>query len=102
MRYRRRPSLATRVTVLCLLVALVTVVVTGVVAGRLITSTATKVNQATLSEQADGVAEVIKSEDYDRPKLGIPRIIKALRGQDVSIVVRYPDGEFRESDPVPQ
>ncbi|ADD43558.1 sensor histidine kinase [Stackebrandtia nassauensis] len=90
-------GLASRITALCLLVAVVTVVVSGVVADRLIASTADDLNREALTQQADGVAELVKPEDHDKPLLGIPRIVKVLRGQQVSIVVRYPDGHYGKS-----
>lgn len=94
MRHGRGASLATRITVSCLLVAVVTVVVAGVVAAQLLTTTASELNREELAEQADGVAELVKPEDYDKPLLGIARVVKVLKGQGAKIVVRYPDGQY--------
>ncbi|WP_018686586.1 HAMP domain-containing sensor histidine kinase [Actinokineospora enzanensis] len=89
----RRPSLAVRVTALCLAVAGLVAVVGGVVSARLVVTTARQVTQQTLSDQAD-----VFAGQFADARLGLRRMIEVLHGQGVAVVVARPNGTVVTGD----
>lgn len=80
----RRGSLAQRVTVACLLVAVLAVGVAALVALRLVSVTAREVGATVLGQQADVVAAQVAD---DRGLVGLRRVVDVLRGQDIAVVL---------------
>jgi signal transduction histidine kinase len=79
-----RGSLAQRVTVACLLVAVLAVGVAALVALRLVAVTAREVGATVLGQQADVVAAQVAD---DRGRVGLRRVVDVLQGQDVAVVL---------------
>ncbi len=86
-----RGSLAGRITLVCLAVAGVAVIVAGLVASRLIRTTADNVLQSTLAAQADVVASQLDETGIGN-RLGVGKVADVVRGQGISVVVRRAGG----------
>lgn len=84
---KRRGSLAMRITLVCLAVAGIAVIVAGLVASRLIRTTADNVLQASLSAQADVVASQLDDTGIGN-RLVVGKVGDIVRGQGISVVVR--------------
>lgn len=91
---RRRPSLAVRITAICLVVAGVMAVVAGLISTRLVVSTAADLTRQTMSDQADVIAGELSDS-----RLGIRRAVEILRGQGISVVQRQRNGSLISADP---
>ena len=89
---KRRGSLAMRITLVCLAVAGIAVIVAGLVASRLIRTTANNVQQASLSAQADVVASQLDDTGIGN-RLGVGKVADVVRGQGISVVVRRAGGQ---------
>ncbi|VVJ20910.1 Uncharacterised protein [Amycolatopsis camponoti] len=89
MRYRG--TLAGRITLVCLAVAGVAVIVAGLVAARLIRTTADNVLQSSLAAQADVVASQLDETGIGN-RLGVGKVADVVRGQGISVVVRRAGG----------
>ncbi|MGV9361899.1 ATP-binding protein [Amycolatopsis sp. NPDC003731] len=87
-----RGSLAGRITLVCLAVAGVAVIVAGLVASRLIRTTADNVLQSTLAAQADVVASQLDETGIGN-RLGVGKVADVVRGQGISVVVRRAGGQ---------
>lgn len=87
----RRASLARRVTIGCLVVALVAVSVAALVAVRLVSITARQVAGEVLDQQADLVAAQLDNAQLDRA-------VQVLRGQGVTVVA-LGDGGSAPAEP---
>jgi len=94
---RRRASLASRITALCLAVAGVAVLVAGLVSAGLVRSAAEDVLHRSLVAQADVVAGQAEETGLGS-RLGLGRVAQVLRGQGISIVVRGPRGRLSGDD----
>ncbi|WP_372666876.1 sensor histidine kinase [Amycolatopsis kentuckyensis] len=84
-------TLAGRITLVCLAVAGVAVIVAGLVAARLIRTTADNVLQSSLSAQADVVATQLDDTGIGN-RLGVGKVADVVRGQGISVVVRRAGG----------
>ncbi|HVH23099.1 MAG TPA: HAMP domain-containing sensor histidine kinase [Pseudonocardia sp.] len=84
-----RGSLARRLAVCCLVVALVAVGVTALVALRLVSITARQVGAELLDRQADVIAAQLEDADTGpvRAAIGTRRVVQVLRGQDITIAL---------------
>lgn len=89
----KRASLAFRVTAICLVVAGVMAVVAGLIATRLVVSTAKDITRQTVSDQAD----VIAGELGDTP-IPVRRVIDVLQGEGISVVQRGRAGNLTGGD----
>jgi two-component system OmpR family sensor kinase len=89
---RYRGTLAGRITLVCLAVAGVAVIVAGLVAARLIRTTADNVLQSSLSAQADVVASQLDETGIGN-RLGVGKVADVVRGQGISVVVRRAGGQ---------
>ncbi|MGW4062733.1 sensor histidine kinase [Amycolatopsis sp. NPDC004747] len=87
-----RGSLAGRITLVCLAVAGVAVIVAGLVASRLIRTTADNVLQSSLSAQADVMASQLDETGIGN-RLGAGKVADVVRGQGISVVVRRAGGQ---------
>ncbi|MEU0531938.1 HAMP domain-containing sensor histidine kinase [Amycolatopsis tolypomycina] len=87
-----RGSLAGRITLVCLAVAGVAVIVAGLVASRLIRTTADNVLQSSLAAQADVVASQLDETGIGN-RLGVGKVADVVRGQGISVVVRRAGGQ---------
>ncbi|WP_410613459.1 ATP-binding protein [Amycolatopsis sp. lyj-109] len=87
-----RGTLAGRITLVCVAVAGVAVIVAGLVASRLIRTTADNVLQSTLSAQADVVASQLDETGIGN-RLGVGKVADVVRGQGISVVVRRAGGQ---------
>ncbi|MBE8525582.1 HAMP domain-containing histidine kinase [Amycolatopsis sp. H6(2020)] len=87
-----RGTLAGRITLVCLAVAGVAVIVAGLVASRLIRTTADNVLQSTLAAQADVVASQLDETGIGN-RLGVGKVADVVRGQGISVVVRRAGGQ---------
>jgi two-component system, OmpR family, sensor kinase len=83
----RPSSLAVRTTAVCLAVVGVMAVVTGLIAARLVGTTARDLTRETLADQADVVAAQLSES-----RIGVRRINEILRGQGVQVVRRGAGG----------
>ena len=90
MRYRG--TLAGRITLVCLAVAGVAVIVAGLVAARLIRTTADNALLSSLSAQADVVASQLDETGIGN-RLGVGKVADVVRGQGISVVVRRAGGQ---------
>jgi two-component system OmpR family sensor kinase len=83
----RRGSLARRVTVSCLVVAMVAVAVTALVALRLVSITARQAAGAVLDQQADVLAAQLDDAGAGplRAAIGTRRVVQVLRRQDITV-----------------
>ncbi|WP_439382011.1 ATP-binding protein [Amycolatopsis lexingtonensis] len=86
-----RGTLAGRITLVCLAVAGIAVIVAGLVAARLIRTTADNVLQSSLSAQADVVATQLDETGIGN-RLGVGKVADVVRGQGISVVVRRAGG----------
>jgi two-component system OmpR family sensor kinase len=86
-----RGTLAGRITLVCLAVAGVAVIVAGLVAARLIRTTADNVLQSSLAAQADVVASQLDETGIGN-RLGVGKVADVVRGQGISVVVRRAGG----------
>jgi signal transduction histidine kinase len=102
-----RTTLAWRVAAGCLLVAVVAVLVSAIVALRLVSQTARDVTQEALAQQADVVAAQLSGDGAvpNRPTLGVRQVVAVLQGQGISVVALgtdrlaaagRPDAQVRE------
>ncbi len=89
---KRRGSLTLRITLVCLAVAGIAVIVAGLVASRLIRSTANNALQASLSAQADVVATQLDDSGIGN-RLAVGKVADVVRGQGISVVVRRANGQ---------
>ncbi|EOD62555.1 two-component system histidine kinase, partial [Amycolatopsis vancoresmycina DSM 44592] len=89
---RFRGSLAGRITLVCLAVAGVAVIVAGLVASRLIRTTADNALQSSLAAQADVVASQLDETGIGN-RLGVGKVADVVRGQGISVVVRRAGGQ---------
>jgi two-component system OmpR family sensor kinase len=97
---RPRTTLALRITVVCLAVAGVAVIVAGLVAARLVSTTGDTVLQQSLKAQADVVASQLDPTGIGN-RLGVGKVADVVRGQGIAVVVRRPGGqEVGEAVPV--
>lgn len=87
-----RGTLAGRITLVCLAVAGVAVIVAGLVAARLIRTTADNVLQSSLAAQADVVASQLDETGIGN-RLGVGKVADVVRGQGISVVVRRAGGQ---------
>ncbi|WP_410575291.1 sensor histidine kinase [Amycolatopsis sp. cmx-4-61] len=87
-----RMSLTARITLVCLAVAGVAVIVAGLVAARLIRTTADNVLQSSLAAQADVVASQLDETGIGN-RLGVGKVADVVRGQGISVVVRRAGGQ---------
>jgi two-component system OmpR family sensor kinase len=87
-----RGTLAGRITLVCLAVAGVAVIVAGLVASRLIRTTADNVLQSSLAAQADVVATQLDETGIGN-RLGVGKVADVVRGQGISVVVRRAGGQ---------
>ncbi|MER6799273.1 two-component sensor histidine kinase, partial [Amycolatopsis mediterranei] len=78
-----RGTLAGRITLVCLAVAGIAVIVAGLVASRLIRTTADNVLQSTLAAQADVVASQLDETGIGN-RLGVGKVADVVRGQGIS------------------
>nr|WP_225958281.1 HAMP domain-containing sensor histidine kinase [Amycolatopsis lexingtonensis] len=83
--------MAGRITLVCLAVAGIAVIVAGLVAARLIRTTADNVLQSSLSAQADVVATQLDETGIGN-RLGVGKVADVVRGQGISVVVRRAGG----------
>ena len=81
-----------RITLVCLAVAGIAVIVAGLVASRLIRTTANNALQASLSAQADVVASQLDETGIGN-RLGVSKVADVVRGQGISVVVRRAGGQ---------
>ncbi|MGH8917979.1 MAG: two-component sensor histidine kinase, partial [Actinomycetes bacterium] len=89
---RPRTTLALRITVVCLAVAGVAVIVAGLVAARLVSTTGDTVLQQSLKAQADVVASQLDPTGIGN-RLGVSKVAAVVRGQGIAVVVRRPGGQ---------
>ncbi|MEV6825714.1 HAMP domain-containing sensor histidine kinase [Amycolatopsis sp. NPDC051102] len=89
---RFRGTLAGRITLVCLAVAGVAVIVAGLVASRLIRTTADNALQSSLAAQADVVASQLDETGIGN-RLGVGKVADVVRGQGISVVVRRSGGQ---------
>ncbi|MEV6623641.1 HAMP domain-containing sensor histidine kinase [Amycolatopsis sp. NPDC051106] len=94
-----RGTLAGRITLVCLAVAGVAVIVAGLVAARLIRTTADNVLQSSLAAQADVVASQLDETGIGN-RLGVGKVADVVRGQGISVVVRRAGGGQAAGDAV--
>lgn len=87
-----RGTLAGRITLVCLAVAGVAVIVAGLVAARLIRTTADNVLQSSLAAQADVVASQLDETGIGN-RLGVGKVADVVRGQGISVVIRRAGGQ---------
>jgi signal transduction histidine kinase len=87
-----RGTLAGRITLVCLAVAGVAVIVAGLVAARLIRTTADNALQSSLAAQADVVASQLDETGIGN-RLGVGKVADVVRGQGISVVVRRAGGQ---------
>ncbi|MEW2503310.1 HAMP domain-containing sensor histidine kinase [Amycolatopsis sp. NPDC047767] len=87
-----RGTLALRITVVCLAVAGIAVIVSGLVATRLVRTTADTVLQQSLKAQADVVATQLDDTGIGN-RLGVGKVADVVRGQGIAVVVRRPGGQ---------
>ena len=95
---RRRPSLAVRITALCLGVAGVVAVVAGLISVRLATSAADQVSRTTLADQADVLAGQLTATGPGS-RLGLLRVVDTLRAQGIALVELPASGRPTSTDP---
>jgi signal transduction histidine kinase len=93
MSRRRRTSLATRITTLCLAVAAVAVIVAGLVSARLIGSAGETALRDSLATQADVLASQV-DETGAGAGLGLGKVADVVRGQGIEVVTVGPDGRL--------
>lgn len=89
----RPAGIAVRTTVLCLAVAGVMALVTGLIAARLVSTTSRDLTREILAVQADVVAAQLSES-----RLGIRRVNEILRGQGVAVVRRGAGGKLTGDD----
>jgi two-component system, OmpR family, sensor kinase len=89
----RRPTLAVRVTAICLVVAGVMAIVAGLISTRLVVSTATGLTRQTMSDQADVIAAQVTEG-----RLAVGRVTGILQGQGISVVLRRVNGAIVSGD----
>ncbi|HWD04809.1 MAG TPA: HAMP domain-containing sensor histidine kinase [Amycolatopsis sp.] len=87
-----RGTLGLRITVVCLAVAGIAVIVAGLVASRLVRTTADSVLQQSLKAQADVVAGQLGTTGIGN-RLGVGKVADVVRGQGISVVVRRTTGQ---------
>ena len=96
---RRRSGLATRIAVLCLVVAAVVAVVAGLLSVRLVGGAAADVTTQVLSSQADMVASQI-TDGGPGWRAGLLKVVEVLRGQGVTVVLITENGALTSADPL--
>jgi signal transduction histidine kinase len=96
---KRRGSLAVRITLVCLAVAGVAVIVAGLVASRLVRTTATDVLRQSLASQADVLASQL-DETGIGARLGLTKVANVVRGQGISVIVERAGGKQTGGDAV--
>jgi signal transduction histidine kinase len=94
----KRGSLAMRIALVCLAVAGVAVIVAGLVAAKLVRSTATEVLRQSLSAQADVVASQLDDNGTVGNRFGVGKVADVVRGQGISVIVRRPTGQQTGGD----
>jgi two-component system OmpR family sensor kinase len=98
MKPGRRGSLAMRITLVCLAVAGVAVIVAGLVAAKLVRSTATEVLRQSLSAQADVVASQLDDSGSVGARFGVTKVADVMRGQGISVVLKRLAGQQISGD----
>lgn len=92
-------SLAQRVTIACLIVAVLSVGVAALVALRLVSVTARDVGSRVLGQQADVVAaQLADATGPVRGSVGLRRVVDVLQGQDIAVVLRGVGGRLVGAD----
>ncbi|MDT7723552.1 MAG: two-component system, OmpR family, sensor kinase [Actinomycetota bacterium] len=94
----KRGSLAMRITLVCLAVAGVAVIVAGLVAAKLVRSTATDVLRQSLSAQADVVASQLDDTGAVGSRFGVGKVADVVQGQGIAVIVRRPSGQQAGGD----
>lgn len=84
-----RLSLSTRIVLVCLAVAGIAVLVSGVVATGLVRRTAHDVAQDSLAAQADVLASQVDETAFGS-RAGLARVAEVVRGQGITVVVLLP------------
>ncbi|MEQ0561037.1 HAMP domain-containing sensor histidine kinase [Amycolatopsis sp. NEAU-NG30] len=87
-----RGTLAGRIALVCVAVAGIAVIVAGLVAARLVRTTADTVLQSSLAAQADVVASQLDETGIGN-RLGAGKVADVVRGQGISVVVRRAGGQ---------
>ena len=87
-----KTTLALRITVVCLAVAGIAVLVAGVVASRLVRTTADSVLQQSLRDQADVVAGQLDDTGIGN-RLAIGKVAAVVRAQGIEVVVHRVTGQ---------
>ncbi|WP_033292418.1 sensor histidine kinase [Amycolatopsis jejuensis] len=85
-------TLALRITVVCLAVAGIAVLVAGLVASRLVRTTADSVLQQSLRDQADVVAGQLGDTGIGN-RLAVGKVADVVRGQGIEVVVHRAGGQ---------
>lgn len=91
---RSRTTLAARITALCLGVAVVALVVSGLLWNRMVTASARDMAQESIAKLADYIASTVDEDDFKANGLRMGKLLNAVQAQGVDHAVLRPQGQL--------